>query len=200
MQNDILKLASLVLDFGKVHRQTCHQDGVTLESDTDHTVMLGILGTALADRLYPDLNLGIVAQFALVHDLVEVYAGDTPTLMGVNEEFFNQKEQREQLALQKIKTEFGGQFGWVHRTIEKYDTLGTKEARFVKVLDKILPKITVVLNNAKNINDKKLATKEGVLKTFALQREQVKKWAVDMPELLNLWEFFVARELELIMD
>lgn len=70
MENKIEELASLVLDFGKVDRITAHQDGVFPESDTDHTVMLGVIGVSLAKRLYNDLDLGLIAQFALVHDLV----------------------------------------------------------------------------------------------------------------------------------
>ena len=200
MQDSIFKLASLILDFGKVDRQTFHQDGLRPESDTDHTVMLGVLGAAFAARLYEDLDLGRVAQFALVHNLVEVYAGDTPTLMDVNQEFFTQKENREQEALDRIKKEFGADFAWVHETIEKYERLDTKEARFVKVFDKILPKLTVILNNAKAINDKKLATREGATKTFDLQRESIKRLAYDMPELVELWESLIAKELDLIKN
>ncbi len=198
MNKKITKLASLVLDFGKVNRQTFHQDGINPESDTDHTVMLGILGVALASRLYKDLDLGLVAQFALVHDLVEAHAGDTPTLMGVNKDFLKQKEKREKKALNKIKKEFGKDFGWIHKTIEKYEKLDTKEARYIKVLDKILPKITVILNNAKAINDKKLATKEGAKKTFDIQREKITGLAYDMPELIELWEIYISKELKLL--
>jgi putative hydrolase of HD superfamily len=200
MQKKILQLGSLILDFGKINRITFHQDGIYSESDTDHTVMLGILGTAIASKLYKDLDLGLIAQFALVHDLVEVYAGDTPTLMGADFEFLKQKEGREQVALDQIKKEFGDDFEWIHQSIEKYEKLDTKEARFVKVLDKILPKITVILNNAKGLNDNKLATKEGVKKTFDIQREKLKALAHDMPEIIELWEFFGSKQLELIRD
>lgn len=198
MEDKIVKLASIILDFGRVNRQTFHQDGLYPESDTDHTVALGIIGATLAFKMYPSLDIGLVTQFALVHDLVEVYAGDTPTLMNVNDTFLKQKEGKEKEAFNKIKNEFGNDFNWIHQTIEKYEALDTKEARFIKILDKILPKITVILNGAKAINDKKLATKEGAQKTFNIQREKIRLWSFDMPEMLDLWEFFVAKELELL--
>lgn len=198
METDITQLASTILDFGKVNRQTFHQDGLQPESDTDHTVMLGIIAGSLAKKMYPDLDIGLVVQFALVHDLVEVYAGDTPTLMDVGEDFFKEKTNREQQALERLKSEFGEKFSWIHTMIEKYEKLDTKEARFIKTLDKILPKLTVILNNAKGINDNKLATREGAEKTFNLQRVKVKDYAHDMPEMLALWEYFVEKELELI--
>lgn len=198
MHKKITKLASLALDFGKVDRITSHQDGIHPESDTDHTVMLGILGTALASKLYKDLDLGLVAQFALVHDLVEVHAGDTPTLVGVTPDFSKKKEKREKIAFNKIKKEFGGHFDWIHETIEKYEKLDTKEARFIKVLDKILPKITVILNKAKAVNDKNLANREGVRISQNAQREQLKNIAYDMPEMLEIWEYFSLKQIKFI--
>ncbi len=202
MNAKLLELASFILDFGKVNRKTCHQDGEYPESDTDHTVALGIIGASLAKKMYPDLDIGRVTQFALVHDLVEVYAGDTPTLVlrGSGEEFFREKEGRETEAFERIKNEFGGEFSWIPETIEQYERLDTKEARFIKVLDKVLPKFTVLLNKAKAVNKSKYVTKTEVEKTFALQREKLNKIAPDMPELLELWEYFVAEELKLIKD
>ncbi len=194
----ILELASLCLDFGKVNRMTAHQDGVTHESDTDHTVMLGIMAGALAGKWYPHLDRGLVMQFALVHDLVEVYAGDTPTLKNASDDFLSEKKEREDRALQKIGDEFDSVFPWITETITRYEKLDTQEARFIKVLDKILPKITVLLNNAKMLNDLQIANREEARTTFQGQREKLRLLAHDMPDLFNLWEYFVEKELPLI--
>lgn len=198
MENKIEELASLVLDFGKVDRITAHQDGVFPESDTDHTVMLGVIGVSLAKRLYNDLDLGLIAQFALVHDLVEVYAGDMPTLVDVNHGFLQEKEERERSALNRIKNEFGEDFSWAYETIEKYEAMDTKEARFVKTLDKILPKVTVILNKAKAIKNNKLGTREGIIASQKLQKEKLEKISYDMPEMMKLWEYFHVRQLQFI--
>ena len=74
----VIALGRLALRFGRVDRITYHDDGVTAESDTDHTVMLGLIACAFAAAHLPDLDVGLIAEFAPVHDLVEVYAGDTP--------------------------------------------------------------------------------------------------------------------------
>lgn len=197
MEKKILEIASLILDFGKIERKTLHQDGERAETDTDHTVMLGILGASIASKLYKDLDLGLIAQFALVHDLVEVHAGDTDTLTGVDEDFLKAKSKREALALDKLRESFGEDFDWIHKMIEKYDSLDTKEARFIKVLDKVLPKLTVVLNGGASLA-KRSILKADVEKTFANQRQRLKDWAYDMPELIELWELFVEKELDLI--
>ena len=47
----VIRLAGTALDFGRVERATCHQDGHTPEDDATHTVMLGLVACGLAARL-----------------------------------------------------------------------------------------------------------------------------------------------------
>lgn len=143
----VVKLGEIALRLGRVNRATRHEDGERPESDTDHTVMLGLIATALADRFAPELDRGRVAEFALVHDLVEAYAGDTNTFGFGGDTSATDKDAREQAAFERIAEEVGTELPWVTRTIEEYESLQTPEARFVKTLDKVLPKITHYLNH-----------------------------------------------------
>jgi putative hydrolase of HD superfamily len=141
-----LELARMLLSFGRVERVCYHPDGKTYETDAEHTVMLGVMACAFAKEYEPQLDLGKVAQFALVHDLVEVYAGDTMTFRPFSEEEKKEKEDREHAALARIRAEFDADFPWIGETIEEYERRGMPEARFVKFLDKILPKLTHIMN------------------------------------------------------
>lgn len=141
-----VELGQLSLLFARTNRITLHEDGVTPESDTDHTVMLGLCACAIASSYAPHLNLGKIAQFALVHDLVEAYAGDTSTI-DISDELRKKKDEKEHEAFLRIKSEFEGVFPWIHTTIEEYETLASEEAKFIKTLDKCMPKITHLLNN-----------------------------------------------------
>lgn len=141
-----LELAKLILLFSRIDRITCHEDGVTPESDTDHTVMLGIVACAYAREFAPHLDRGKIAEFALVHDLVEAYAGDTATFKVMTEDDKQEKEEREAAALLRIREEFDGVYPWVGETIAAYESLSEPEARYVKVVDKVLPKLTHILN------------------------------------------------------
>ena len=142
----IIDLGKLALAFGRVNRITCHPDGVTPESDTDHTVMLGLVACAFAERFAPELDRGKIAQFALVHDFVEVYAGDTPTARILSDADHTSKEEREAEALARIRAEFDAELPWIGETIDAYERRDTPEARFIKVVDKAMPKITNALN------------------------------------------------------
>jgi 5'-deoxynucleotidase YfbR-like HD superfamily hydrolase len=146
LDDAVVELGRLAMEYATVNRVTYLADGKTFESDTDHTVMLALIACAVAQKSVPSLDVGLVAQFALVHDLVEAYAGDTSTFGGLSETAKAEKDAREAAALVRIEKEFGHSLPWVHETIEAYESLATPEARFVKTLDKITPKITRLVN------------------------------------------------------
>ena len=148
----IVELSQLCLQFARVNRVTYHEDGKRFESDADHTVMLGIVACAFAEQFEPNLDRGLIAQYALVHDFVEVYAGDTCTINATGEQFVD-KALRESAALHKLKYQFNSTLPWLTATIESYDTLASPEARFIKTLDKVLPKITHALNKGAALID-----------------------------------------------
>lgn len=193
----LVDLGDLALDFGRVDRITYHQDGLTPESDTDHTVMLGLIACALADRHFPDLNVGLIAQYALVHDLVEVYAGDTPTLRMPTAEAKAEKQHREHEAWRRIGREFGKTLPWVSVLIGDYEAKATPEARFVKALDKLLPKVTHILNGAVTIHKQGMCAAE-LAARYETQIGELEAYAADFPELFELRSLLVARVLDMV--
>jgi 5'-deoxynucleotidase YfbR-like HD superfamily hydrolase len=49
---------------GKVHRN---------ETDAEHSWSLAFIGCSLAAKVDPSLDLGLIAQLAIVHDVLEVF-------------------------------------------------------------------------------------------------------------------------------
>ena len=181
-QNDIIALGQLILQFGRIERATLHEDGIRKETDTDHTVMLGVLGCSIAQVLYPNLDNGKIAQYALVHDLVEAYAGDTPSF-NITKEARIDKDRREHEALLSIEYNFAS-LPWLPGTLKRYESLGDKEARFVKTLDKCMPKITHILNEGayfKQVGKEKLEMVEFFEKQHA---ELSASYGKEFPELM----------------
>jgi 5'-deoxynucleotidase YfbR-like HD superfamily hydrolase len=181
----VVDLGHLALAFGRVDRITYHEDGVTPESDTDHTVMLGLVACAFAARHLPDLDLGRVAQYALVHDLlvhdlVEVSGGDTPTLR-ISAHQKAVKRERERLALERIGREFALRLPWLPDTIHRYERQGDPEARYVKALDKLLPKITHLLNGGVTLRQQAMGRDE-LAARYAAQGVELLGYAADFPE------------------
>ncbi|USN55715.1 MAG: HD domain-containing protein [Candidatus Peribacteria bacterium] len=88
-----------------------------------------------------ELDLLRVFKYALAHDIVEVYAGDTDPW---NSAAVNIKKQREHDSYIQLQEQFGHS-DWV-RSIEKYETKEDKEAVFVYAMDKILPGFVCLLD------------------------------------------------------
>lgn len=180
----IIELGQLILQFGRVERATYHEDGIRKETDTDHTVMLGVIGCSLAANLYPNLSLGKIAEYALLHDLVEAYAGDTPSFNITNETAAN-KNIKEKAAQQKIQENFHT-YPWLVSTLNDYEHLKDSEARFVKTLDKCMPKITHILNRGTYFHES-VNSKEDVTIFFEKQHALLSQThGKEFPELMQL--------------
>jgi putative hydrolase of HD superfamily len=191
LRASLVYLSEVCLAFGRTDRATFHPDGVTPESDTDHTVMLGIVAAALAARLYPHLDRGLIAQFALVHDLVEVHVGDTPTLQ-ISAAGLAEKEAREDDALHQLEAEFGPELPWVPDTIRAYEGRASAEARFVKTVDKLLPKVLVGLTGGATLATHGM-TAVAAMRAWNDQRAAMEQsYAAEFPEVLALTDALVA--------
>ncbi len=181
-------IGKFIFAFAKVNRVTRHEDGTTLESDTDHTVMLSVSACALAKKLYSDsLDVGLVAQFAIVHDLVEAYAMDTDSF-GINEEGKKAKDAREHEAFLRIQSEFSDVYPWIPEMIERYEALDTKEARFVKTVDKLMSKITHVINGGAYFKSKGMDADTMWNNYQMMVKTAEEKYAKEFPELLELMD------------
>lgn len=191
------ELADLILRFGTVERITLHPDRVTRETDTTHTVMLGIVACAIAERFYPKLDLGRIAQRSLVHDLEEVHAGDTPTLRALTVEQKQDKAERERQAGIKIYVDLGHMFPWISRTIALYKGRTTVEDRFVWAVDKLLPKFTHLLNGAAVVAADGM-TRAELAGRYEQQRTELGPHCAEFPELLDLHRELAGRVLDLV--
>jgi putative hydrolase of HD superfamily len=191
----VIHLGQLALQFGRVERLTRHEDGIRLETDTDHTVALGLIACSLANRYYPQLDLGVLAQLSLVHDLPEVYAGDTPTLVISNRER-EAKHGREEAAKDRLWQELGTKLPWLPIMIDVYEWRGSAEARFVYCLDKLLPKVTHLLNRGAVLKDEGM-NREDMQLTYKKQAEVLEPYFAEFPLLGSLYRGLYGAVLEL---
>jgi 5'-deoxynucleotidase YfbR-like HD superfamily hydrolase len=144
--NSLLPLADLAMRLGAVNRATLYPDGVTAESDTDHTVMLALMACAAASA-HPELRLdiGLVCQFAVVHDLPEAWAGDTDSFFTAATGHAPGKAEREAAAIKRIEKDCTD-WPWLADMIRRYERQKEPEARFVRYMDKVCPPLTNTLN------------------------------------------------------
>jgi 5'-deoxynucleotidase YfbR-like HD superfamily hydrolase len=105
------------------------------ENDAEHSWSLALFVCALAPHVDPKLDVGKVSQFVVVHDLVEIHAGDTNNFAPEAERAT--KAERERAALRKLQQQLEI-FPWITQTIAAYEKQTSAEARFVKSVDKLI--------------------------------------------------------------
>ena len=156
------------------------------ESDTTHTLMLALVAYDLALKendlrtwttASKPLNLERVLIFALVHDLCEVYAGDTPTLRELNTAGQEEKDAREAAALRQLRTELAT-MPWIAGAIDEYEEQIAAEARLVKAADKLLPRLTHLLNDGLVLKEQGVGLEEVAAR---IERQHHQQRVYDLP-------------------
>ena len=190
MIHEIYDLTRLALAYGRVERGVNHPDGKP-ETDTDHSVSLAWLACSLAQKFYPELDKGKIAQFAIVHDAVEVYAGDTYAVTAGDEGRRFQAE-REHEAYEQIRDQFTV-LPWLPEMIAEYERFDCPEANFVRAVDKMMPEIVLRIEGCpgKTLRSKGV-TPEMIHEFREYKQAQMNGYAKDFPELLKLREELYA--------
>ena len=123
-----------------IERQSALCDGTRQENDSEHSWHIALMAILLSEYANSiDINLLNVVKMLLIHDLVEIDAGDTFAydVLGNMD-----KEKRERKAANRI---FGilpeDQSKELLSLWEEFESLSTPEARFASALDKLQPLI-----------------------------------------------------------
>lgn len=140
-----LAFMRLLHAFQSVERVAHAPDQIRHENDVEHSYLLAMMSWYLIDSLKLDLDKNAALQYALAHDLVETYAGDTYIW---DTEALKTKHAREEKARVQIETEFP-EFPSLHAMIDKYEKQSDEESRFVRAVDKLLPVLTNYLQDGR---------------------------------------------------
>jgi len=140
---DLFTYIAFLHKFNTVERTVKTSGKNGLESDAEHSYQLALVAWYITEKLNLNLDRPLLLEYALVHDLVEIYAGDTDPHKHLKE-FIGSKDERERRALKKIEKKFPD-FKSLHNTLQKYEELNDRESRFVYLVDKILPVMNTYL-------------------------------------------------------
>ncbi len=121
-----------------VERQNRLADGSRRENTAEHSWHLGIAALVLAPFASEPLDLGVAVAMALVHDIVEIDAGDT---FAYDEaDGAATKQAREEAAADRLFGLLPAATGRRFRELwDEYERGDTPEARFVMAIDRLAP-------------------------------------------------------------
>jgi putative hydrolase of HD superfamily len=121
----------------RVTRQTLLTDRSRNENSAEHSWHLAVMALLLREYVSDDLDLVKVLKMVLVHDLVEIDAGDT---FCYDEAANKDREDRERRAAARIFGLLPADQGEELRLVwEEFECRRTAEAKFAAALDRMQP-------------------------------------------------------------
>lgn len=121
----------------RVVRQTPLSDGSRRETDAEHSWEVALMAVVLAEHAGSPIDLARVVMMLLIHDVVEIDAGDT---FLYDDQAATTKSAREQPAADRLFQLLpGDQAAELRMLWEEFEELKTPEARFAKALDRLQP-------------------------------------------------------------
>ena len=119
-------------------RQTLLIDKSRRENDAEHSWHFALVAMVLYE--YTDqtkVNLDRVLKMALVHDLIEIYAGDTFAYDDIGNE---SKKEREDAAAEQLFALLPEDQGTELRSLwEEFDKMETSDSRYAAAIDRLQP-------------------------------------------------------------
>lgn len=167
MKERLKQQMDFILEVDKIKnigRQTYLSDGKRKENDAEHSWHLALMAFLLQEHAAKSVDVTKVMIMVLIHDIVEIDAGDT---YAYDEAGHKTKEAREKAAAERI---FGllpkDQGEYLRKLWEEFEAYETPEAKYAHTLDNFQP---LMLNDA---TDGRSWREHEVKKSQVLKRNQ----------------------------
>ncbi|OJU14358.1 MAG: hypothetical protein BGN88_05630, partial [Clostridiales bacterium 43-6] len=121
-----------------IFRQTLVMDKSRRENDAEHSWHFALMALTLAEYAASDeVDINRVLKMALLHDLIEIYAGDTFAYDSTGN---TDKEAREQAAADKLFALLPPEQAKEFRSLwEEFDEMETPDALYAASIDRLQP-------------------------------------------------------------
>jgi len=160
-----------------VFRQTILTDKSREETDAEHSWHFALMAMTLFEYAgFDNVDINRVIKMAILHDLVEIYSGDT---FAFDTKANEDKEEREKAAADKLFSLLPDELAIEYKTLwEEFERMETPDAIYASAIDRLQP----FLNN--NLTNGHTWAKHGVSVDKVYKRMEPVKTA--LPEL---WAF-----------
>ena len=121
----------------KILRQTILTDYSRQENDAEHSWHISVMAMVLAEYADESVDISRVIRMTLVHDLIEIYAGDTFAYDAAGNQ---DKKARENAAADRLFAMLPADQGSEIRNLwEEFDRMESPDAIFAAALDRLQP-------------------------------------------------------------
>ena len=193
MQRDFVSSGSEIIDsllnftaeidkMTHIERRTLLVDGSRRENDAEHSWHIATMAILFRDFAPEGTDIDRAVKMCVVHDLVEIYAGDT---FAYDQNGNKTKEEREKDAAKKLFSQLPAEIGneinalWV-----EFDKMETPTAKYAACMDRVQPLLHNVLTFGHSWKE------HGVKKEQVLSRVEVVKETIP-----TLWDW-ISKNLD----
>ncbi len=151
-------------------------DASRRENSAEHSWHLALGVLVMARELKVDIDLPRTVAMALIHDLCEIDAGDTPVYSQRDDQHEAESRCMERLAGYGL--EYGPELLGLWR---EYEAQETRESRWVKVLDRFLPFTANLATEGKSWRERSIARSQvlRINEPVRLHAPEIYAWMVE---------------------
>ena len=186
-QKDFIPIGNLRLDqqlrftaeidkMTSILRRTMLIDGSRRENDAEHSWHIAVMSLIFSEYAKEPVDTARAAKMCVVHDLIEIYAGDT---FAYDLEANKDKSEREATAADKLFAQLPQEQGAELRALwEEFDAMQTPDSKYAACMDRLQPFLHNTLTNGhtwvqSGTNRAVVEKRMAVIKDFM---PQVYKW------------------------
>jgi putative hydrolase of HD superfamily len=151
MENRVDKILTFLQEIEKyktIEREMFCSNLNRSESDAEHSWHIAMFLILFESDLPKDIDMKKMLKLALMHDLIEIYAGDTFAYDKQNQAT---KKERESQAAKKLFSQLPKDLNKEFINLfNEYEEIKTKEAQIVKSFDKIQPILQNLCSSGKS--------------------------------------------------
>ena len=157
-------------------RRTMLIDGSRRENDAEHSWHIAVMALIFEEYVAEPVNVSRAVKMCVVHDLIEIYAGDTFAYDAAGNA---DKAEREAAAADKLFAQLPSEQGAEIRSLwEEFDAMQTPDAKYAACMDRLQPFLHNTLTDGHTWVESGTA-RQSVEKRMAIIRDfmpEVYKW------------------------
>jgi len=145
--NQLIEFLKVIEKTKQIERQIYISGRQRLETDAEHAWHVAMF-VVLFEKEFPKLDVAKMLKMALIHDLVEIYAGDTFAFDKNHKK--SQKEREDKAAkrlFKKLPKDLEKEFWSFY---QEYENSTTQESKIAKSFDKLQPILQNILSQGKS--------------------------------------------------
>lgn len=132
-----LKFTAEIDKMTSILRRTMLIDKSRRENDAEHSWHIAVMALLFEEYVSEPVDIGHVVKMCVVHDLIEIYAGDT---FAYDVEGNKSKAEREEKAADRLFALLPEEQGAYIRALwEEFDRMETADSKYAACLDRIQP-------------------------------------------------------------